>query len=78
MIIPLSGWMMVSAGNKPLAWFGVAFPKLAVEKGSALAEISHEGHEILGFVMLALVVLHAAAALRHHYLLKDGVLRRMW
>ncbi|MCA1661763.1 MAG: cytochrome b/b6 domain-containing protein, partial [Novosphingobium sp.] len=60
------------------AWFGVAVPKLAVEKGSTLYEIGHEGHEILGFAMLGLVVLHIAAALRHHYVLKDAVLRRMW
>ena len=77
-IIPLTGWIMVSAGERPLAWFGIPFPKLAVEKGSALAEIGHEGHEILGFAMLALVVLHIAAALRHHFMLKDGVMRRMW
>lgn len=37
-----------------------------------------EGHEILGFVMLGLVLLHVGAALRHHFILKDGVLRRMW
>ena len=49
-----------------------------MEKGSTLYEIGHEGHEILGFVMLGLVVLHIAAALRHHFILKDGVVRRMW
>lgn len=76
--LPLTGWIMTSAGQRPLAWFGVPFPKLAVEKGSALYEIGHEGHEILGWAMLALVVLHVAAALRHHYVLKDTVLRRMW
>jgi cytochrome b561 len=78
LIMPLTGWIMTSAGERPLAWFGVPFPKLAVEKGSALYEIGHEGHEILGWAMLALVVLHVAAALRHHYVLKDTVLRRMW
>lgn len=76
--LPLTGWIMTSAGERPLAWFGVPVPKLAVEKGSTLYEIGHEGHEILGYAMLALVVLHVAAALRHHYLLKDTVLRRMW
>jgi cytochrome b561 len=77
-VLPLTGWIFTSAGNRPIAWFGIPFPKLAVEKGSALPEISHEGHEILGFVMLALIVLHVAAALRHHFMLKDGVLRRIW
>lgn len=76
--LPLTGWIMSSAGTRPLAWFGAAFPKLPVAKGSALAEISHEGHEVMGFVLIALIVLHVAAALRHHYVLRDGVLRRMW
>ena len=78
LILPLTGWIMTSAGKGPLAWFGVPVPKLAVEKGSTLYELGHEGHEILGFVMLGLVVLHIAAALRHHFILKDGVVRRMW
>ena len=78
LILPLTGWIMTSAGKPPLEWFGIEVPKLAVEKGSTLYEIGHEGHEILGFVMLALVVLHVGAALRHHFILKDGVLRRIW
>lgn len=76
--LPLTGWIMASAGKWPVFWFGLPFPKLAVEKGSALAEAGSEGHEVLGYVMLALVVLHVAAALRHHFILKDGVVRRMW
>lgn len=78
LILPLTGWIVASAGKRPLDWFGIPFPKLAVEKGSQLAEVGYEAHEILGFVMLGLVVLHIAAALRHHFILKDGVLRRMW
>jgi cytochrome b561 len=34
-------------------------------------------HELAANALLALVLLHAAAALTHHYVLKDGVLRRM-
>jgi len=76
--LPLSGWIMSSAGARPLAWFGVAVPKFAVAKGSPLAEAAHEGHELLGYTMLALVALHVAAALRHHFVLRDGVLLRIW
>jgi cytochrome b561 len=32
---------------------------------------------VMGYLFAALVVLHIAAALRHHFALKDGVLRRM-
>jgi cytochrome b561 len=33
-------------------------------------------HELLGWTTTALVILHVAAALRHHFLLQDGVLAR--
>ncbi|GGZ05312.1 cytochrome b [Novosphingobium colocasiae] len=76
--MPLSGWIMSSASTYPLSWFGLfAVPKLAVAKGSALAGFAHEFHELGGWIMLALVAGHALAALRHHFILRDGVLRRM-
>ena len=78
LVMPLTGWIFSSPGKRPLEWFGLAIPKLPVERGSALVESAHEGHEILGFVMLALVIGHVVAALRHHYVLRDHVLRRIW
>ena len=77
LIMPLTGWIFSSAGKYGAAFFGITVT-LPVVKGSALADLSIEGHEILGYAMAALVVLHIAAALRHHFMLKDGVLRRMW
>lgn len=78
-LIPLSGWVMASAGRKPLGFFGLFdVPKFNVIKDSMLAEVAHEGHEILGYAMIALLVLHIVAALRHHFVLGDGMLARMW
>lgn len=76
--MPLSGWVISSAGKYPLSWFGLfAWPKLPVARDSALAGAGHEFHEIGGWVLLALAIGHAAAALRHHFVLKDAILRRM-
>lgn len=76
--LPLSGWIFSSAGKYPLDWFGLfPIPKFAITKADPIYGIAHEGHEVLGYVALALIVLHVAAALRHHFLLKDAVLRRM-
>ena len=78
LLMPLSGWAMVSGpeGRRPLSWFGIAdLPYLPV--GSTGASAGHEVHEILGWTMLALVVLHIAAALRHHLILRDSILLRM-
>ena len=77
LIMPLTGWIFSSAGKYGAAFFGIPV-SLPIVKDNPLAGLSREGHEILGYAFAALVVLHVAAALRHHYLLKDGVLRRMW
>lgn len=76
--MPLTGWIMTSSGKYPLTWFGLfSLPKLPVTKGSALVELSDGFHSIGGWLLLALALGHAAAALRHHFVLRDGVLRRM-
>ena len=78
LLLPLTGWMMVSGSEvrRPLTWFGVFdLPYLPV--GKAAGDVGHQAHVILGWLMLALVALHIAAALRHHFVLRDGVLRRM-
>lgn len=76
--MPLTGWIFSSAGKFPLSFFGLFdWPKLPVTKENPIVGVSHEGHEVLGWVMLALVVLHVAAALRHQFVLRDGILRRM-
>jgi cytochrome b561 len=35
-------------------------------------------HGIVANIIITVVLLHSAAALFHHYVIKDGVLRRMW
>ena len=76
--MPVSGWIIASGGKYPLSWFGLFdLPKLPVVKDSALAGIGHEFHELGGWVLLILVLGHVAAALRHHFVLKDGILKRM-
>ncbi|MCM8730582.1 cytochrome b [Hephaestia sp. GCM10023244] len=78
LIMPLTGWAMVSAGDppRPLGWFGLFdVPLLPVTKPTA--GVAHDLHEVLGLLFAGLVLLHVAGALRHHLLLKDGVLARM-
>jgi cytochrome b561 len=77
-VMPLTGWIFSSNPDRlrPFDWFGlVDIPLLPVS--SDLAEAAKETHELLGWTMAALVILHVAAALRHHFLLHDGVLARM-
>lgn len=74
--VPLAGWAMVSAGPRPLSYFGLFdWPKLPV--GKALAGTAHEAHEVLALTTLALVALHVAGALKHQFVDRDDVLHRM-
>lgn len=76
--MPLTGWMMASRPEKrrPLEWFGTFdIPYLPVS--TPTGQFGHDAHGPIGWLMLALVVLHIAAALRHHFLLRDTVLARM-
>ena len=78
LIMPLSGWAMVSGTEKrrPLDWFG-AFDIPYLPVSTTVGGVGHEAHELLGWVMLALVAIHVGAALYHHFILRDGVLGRM-
>lgn len=75
--MPVSGYLINSASNFPLVVWGLfELPNLTGEdeRLQALAELAHLS---MFWIMAALVLLHVAAALRHHWLLKDDVLRRM-
>lgn len=76
--MPLSGWLYDSAsGLRPFRWFGLFdVPKLSAPN-DALRDIAHEAHELLFWMLVALVVVHAGAALYHHLFLRDATLTRM-
>ena len=74
---PITGWMMSSASNFPVSYFGwFTLPNL-VAPDKEIAEVMHEVHETLFQMHRGVAVLHIAAALKHHFVLKDDVLRRM-
>jgi cytochrome b561 len=76
LVMPLLGWLLLSAEGKPVPFFG---RKLPAQVGSdpALAGSAEELHETIGTVGYYLVGLHAAAALFHHYFRRDNTLLRM-
>lgn len=81
---PLTGWAMVSASplGFPTIVFGLfEWPHIApltrLEDKAGAAELLSEVHEQVAHVMILLIVLHIAAALKHHYVDRDGLLGRM-
>lgn len=74
--MPVLGWMLLSVKGTPIPFFGLQLPAL-LNENKALAETVKEIHETGATVGYFLIGLHAAAALYHHYLLRDDTLRRM-
>lgn len=76
--IPLSGWLYDSAsGLRPFRFFGLFdVPKL-VAPDERLADQAHDAHELLFWVLVVLVALHAGAAFYHHLFQRDDTLARM-
>jgi len=75
--MPVTGWAMNSAFGKPVIFLGlVALPDL-VEKNLRTALLLKDTHSFIGFAMIGLVGLHIAAALYHHLVLKDQIMKRL-
>jgi len=77
LIIPVSGWIYSSSTGVQVVYLNlIPLPDL-VPKDKELAAVLKAVHVTLNFSMLALVCLHTAAALKHHFVDHDGVLTRM-
>jgi cytochrome b561 len=60
-----------------MEFFGLAIPPLIGEMARPLRHELRELHEWIGWAIVVIALLHAFAALYHHYVLKDRVLLRM-
>lgn len=76
-VIPLVGWAYSSAAGFQIVVYGVLPMPNLLDANPALAEAIKPWHGRLAFVLAALVLLHVAAALKHHFVDHDGLLRRM-
>lgn len=74
--MPLLGWLSVNAKGYPVDVLGLNLPVL-VGKNDALHDTMEDIHEVMGTLGYYLIGLHAAAALVHHYVMRDNTLRRM-
>ena len=75
--VPLVGWAYSSAAGFPIVWFGVLPLPDFVPKDKALADLIKPWHAGLAWSLAGLVLLHIAAALKHHFVDRDGLLDRM-
>lgn len=77
-LMPLSGWIMSVAANKIPYFFGLFHLSLpGIEPNKALSSLMKQTHNTIAWIIIALLVLHIAGAIKHHFIDKDNVLRRM-
>jgi len=75
--MPLTGWMMSSAKNYPVSWFKLfQFPDLVAPAEQTFHRM-HDLHHLLFNVLVGVALLHVAGALKHHFIDRNDVLKRM-
>jgi cytochrome b561 len=76
-LMPITGWMISSAADLPVSFFGLFTLPDIVSPSETLRVLMQSVHEWLGYALIAVITMHASAALQHHFYYKDNILRRM-
>lgn len=74
---PIVGWLQSSAEGITVTWFNLVTLPSPLTKDKEFADLLMDAHSALAFSILGLVALHAAAAIKHHFIDRDSVLVRM-
>ncbi|HUK59898.1 MAG TPA: cytochrome b [Stellaceae bacterium] len=77
MLLPLMGWANASARGWTIEVFGIFVLPHILPAGSAIGQRLGDVHTFTAYVLLSLAGLHVAAAMYHHFWLRDRVLSRM-
>lgn len=75
--VPLSGYFFTSAAGIPVVYFKLIQLPTIIGPNPELKPILKELHEVLTTILLIVVSLHVAAALKHYFIEKDNVFQRM-
>jgi len=78
LLIGVSGYFISTAKGKGVEFFNLfEIPAITAELEEGRADLVGEVHELLAILLAVFVVLHALAALKHHFFDKDETLKRM-
>ena len=75
--VPLSGYMYTLSAGYPVVYFGLFELPVLIEKNDELKPILQGVHFWLNMTLAACVAMHIAAALKHQFIDRDGILKRM-
>jgi len=76
-VMPLTGWLISSAAGLPVSFFGLFILPTLIPADENLRLLFSEMHQWLAYALIATIGAHVAAALQHHFINKDNILRRM-
>jgi cytochrome b561 len=76
-LMPMSGLVMSAAANYPVSYFGFFTIPNLVAPDETLEHVMKERHHQLFTALFVLAVIHVAAALKHQFYDRDGVLLKM-
>ena len=75
--MPVSGWLMSSAGGVSVVWFGILPLPDLVPRDPIAFTMLRTLHHWLAWTLIAVLALHVAAVVHHDVLRRDGIFRRM-
>jgi cytochrome b561 len=75
--VPISGYFYTLAAGVPVVYFGLVELPVLIAKNAELKPVLKEVHFWLNMTLAGCVGLHVAAALKHHFIDRDGVIKRM-
>ena len=75
--VPLSGYFYTLSAGFPVVYFGLFELPVLIAKNEALKPVLKEVHFWLNMVLAGTVGMHVAAALKHHFIDRDGIVKRM-
>ncbi|MCA0402295.1 MAG: cytochrome b [Proteobacteria bacterium] len=76
--MPITGWLITSAAGIPASFFGLFnLPSLIAARPDSL-ELFEAIHKWIAYGLIVTIILHTLAALKHHFINKDDILRRMF
>jgi cytochrome b561 len=75
----IAGWALAGTGRRTFDedLFGLKLPLIYVSQDRAMHDLLEDTHKILSYLLAILIVVHIIGALRHHFIKKNDVMRRM-
>jgi cytochrome b561 len=76
--MPVTGYVGLAARGRPITVFGLFDLPNVVTRSLKTSASFQNVHDNLQYFLYALLIAHVGAALYHQFVIKDGLLRRMW